>query len=222
MKAKISEIFKSVQGEGAYQGVEQVFVRLFGCNLNCWFCDTQQELFEEESYLNVVKKIREYKNFHSVSFTGGEPLLQVDFLRKIIPELKKYEYKVYLETNGVLCDSLEKIIENVDIVSMDFKLPSSTFGSSFWNEHEKFLKVARQKEVFVKAVVGKKTKKEDLFFTSEIIAGVDKKIPLFLQPNFFEIGQELTNKINEFIELSKRYLDTVKISQQMHKIQGIK
>ncbi len=45
MQAKISEIFKSIQGEGPYQGINQVFVRFFGCNLCCRFCDTKPNSF---------------------------------------------------------------------------------------------------------------------------------------------------------------------------------
>ena len=39
-KAKIKEIFSSIQGEGEYIGCKQIFIRFCACNLNCAYCDT--------------------------------------------------------------------------------------------------------------------------------------------------------------------------------------
>ena len=81
MKAKITEIFSSIQGEGPYVGIKQVFVRFFGCNTKCVWCDTQKSSFKEYSIKEAASKIRLLSAYsHSVSFTGGEPLLYKDFI----------------------------------------------------------------------------------------------------------------------------------------------
>ncbi|MCX5680766.1 MAG: 7-carboxy-7-deazaguanine synthase QueE [Candidatus Omnitrophica bacterium] len=132
MNAKISEIFKSIQGEGKYLGVSQVFVRFFGCSLNCKICDTpyakgNSAEYEEYTSGKLLSEIRRLsQGIHSVSLSGGEPLEQKDFLKSFLPLLKKQGMKTYLETNGVLFENLKEVIKHVDIVAMDMKLPSAT------------------------------------------------------------------------------------------------
>ena len=87
MKARISEIFHSVQGEGIHQFMPQVFVRFSGCNMNCIFCDTKQLSFSEMDEFSVLNKIYSFREFwESVVFTGGEPLLQAEFFAKLMPQ----------------------------------------------------------------------------------------------------------------------------------------
>ena len=84
IKGRISDVFESIQGEGPYVGERQIFVRLFGCNLNCKFCDTKLERFDEYTAPELLDRILEFRgNYHSISFTGGEPLLQKDFLKLV-------------------------------------------------------------------------------------------------------------------------------------------
>ena len=133
IKAKVSEIFKSIQGEGKYVGVSQVFVRFYGCNMRCSWCDTPYAIgdvpgrFKEYSKGELLKSVKEiYKDCHSLSLTGGEPLVQKDFIKDFLPLLKKHRIKTYLETNGVLPEELKEVVEGIDIIAMDIKLPSST------------------------------------------------------------------------------------------------
>lgn len=139
MKGKISEIFESIQGEGIYAGERQIFVRFFGCNLSCKFCDTPLSQYSEYEPQGLISELRFYQgNYHSVSFTGGEPLLQKDFLKEVLILLKQEGFRNYLETNGALPEALNEVIEHVDIVAMDFKLPSSTGAGDFWQAHRDF------------------------------------------------------------------------------------
>ena len=78
--AKISEIFQSIQGEGKYIGAKQVFVRFYGCNIHCAWCDTPYAIgdvpgrFETFDLSEVLKKTKTlYPGCHSVSLTGGGP-----------------------------------------------------------------------------------------------------------------------------------------------------
>src|SRR5262249_43555873 len=148
--------FRSIQGEGRYAGVPQVFVRLFECNMHCVWCDTPASIGDgKREYKNMPLKDvlaqahRLYDGAHSVSITGGEPLLQKDFLKEFCHALRKEGKTVYLDTNGTLPEALSAIIQDIDIIAMDIKLPSSTGQKAFWKEHAAFLRIAHREEVFV-------------------------------------------------------------------------
>ena len=222
VKAKISDLFESIQGEGIYQGVRQVFVRFYGCNLDhCWFCDTRLEYYREYEIEELFNRVLCYKQgFHSLCLTGGEPLLQTDFLKEFLKLLKTQRLMTYLETNGTLFDQLSGLIDRIDIIAMDFKLPSSTNLKSFWPEHRKFLEIASQKKVFVKIVVCNSTQQEDLSRALKIISGFNPT--LVLQPNSFEIGRALTDKLEEFQKICLGKLSDVRIIPQLQRIMGVK
>jgi len=221
MKGKIAEIFESIQGEGIYQGVKQIFIRFYGCNLNCKFCDTKLNFYREYRTEALLKEIKHYNtNCHSISLTGGEPLLQVDFLKELLPGIRKG--KIYLETNGTLPEELAQIIDRIDIISMDIKLPSSTGLREFWDEHRRFLKVGLKKALFVKTVVCNYTKLEDLRTAVNMVGEFDKDVPLILQPNSFEIGKRLVDKTKRFQEFCLNSLSDVRIIPQMHKFLKVK
>ncbi|OGX26555.1 MAG: hypothetical protein A2787_04400 [Omnitrophica WOR_2 bacterium RIFCSPHIGHO2_01_FULL_48_9] len=224
MLSKISEIFQSIQGEGPYAGVRQIFVRFFECHMHCTWCDTPDSIgdgkreYQEYSVAQLKKEVRPLiAGCHSVSLTGGEPLLQADFIEQFIPSIKESGLKVYLETSGVLYKDLKKIIRAVDIVAMDLKLPSSTQQRAFWKEHEKFLKIARKKEVFIKAVISSKTQLADIKRSADIIAAVDPKILFILQPNTFDLHNGVLDKCREYHNYCSKRLADVRILPQMHK-----
>lgn len=223
MKGKISEVFTSIQGEGLYLGEEQLFLRFFGCNLSCGFCDTPLDYFKEYEPQELFEEIILYHhNFHSISFTGGEPLLQKDFLKEILMLTRCAGYKNYLETNGTLSGELEEVIGYVDIVAMDVKLPSSTDRHKLWGLHRRFLKIAGQKEVFVKTVICQSTTEEDLKQACNLISEVNRSAILILQPNGYENYSELSAKLESFRDLSTREGIITCVIPQMHKIVGIK
>ena len=224
MKAKILEIFSSIQGEGKYTGVKQVFVRFFGCHMHCSWCDTPDSIgdgkreFKEYSVEDLAKEIRPLtKGCHSLSLTGGEPLLQADFIKEFIPLLRSLGLSIYLETSGVLYKELLKIIDQVDIVSMDFKLPSSTKCRPFWKEHEEFLKIAGVRDCFVKAVITSDTKIEDIQNSVELIKRINPQTPFILQPNYFEMSNGVVGKCQEFQIYCRNHIPDVRILPQLHK-----
>ncbi len=220
MKAKISEIFQSIQGEGIYQGANQVFVRFFGCNINCVFCDTILIHHEEKTLQEVLEKIYAFQNWHSVSLTGGEPLCQGEFLRLLARELKNRGSCVYLETNGILPYELRRVIDFVDIISMDFKLPSSTKLEAFWKEHERFLRIALARKVFIKAVIGKDTLEHDILSAISLMKRCKASVPFVLQPeNPYE--DILEEKVSNFQALCRKNQIDVLVLTQIHKKIGV-
>jgi len=228
MEAKITEVFASIQGEGIFVGQPQVFIRFAKCNLNCDYCDTVKKggrpysVFE---ILNLVNNINSKNAIDTVSVTGGEPLLYPDFLISLLPELKKRNFNIYLETNGTLPLALEKVLDFVDIVAMDMKLPSSNKGKGFWNRHRDFLKIAQKKNVFVKIIITESTKKEEINKAVAVIDDIDSGIPLVLQPvtPVNRVKKRVSSGVlREFQKLAKTALTDVRIIPQVHKVLGVK
>ncbi|MCM8801302.1 MAG: 7-carboxy-7-deazaguanine synthase QueE [Candidatus Omnitrophica bacterium] len=224
MKARIAEIFRGIQGEGIYLGRKQIFVRFFGCNLNCQFCDTKLDSFREYQPEELLQELRSFnkEDIHSISFTGGEPLLQKDFLKEYLRSIQQKDFKIYLETNGTLPEELSQIIDYIDIIAMDIKLPSSTGLKDFLPLHKEFLKVALKKEVFIKTVICKSTIQKDLLNAVQLTESIDERIPFVLQPNFFEMDETLMHKLSYFKCLCLKRLKNVMIIPQMHKLVGIR
>jgi organic radical activating enzyme len=223
MKGRIAEVFDSIQGEGLYLGEKQIFVRFFGCNLSCHFCDTRLNRFIEYEPEELFNEIQLYPDlYHSISFTGGEPLLQKDFLKEVLKLTHQHKYKNYLETNGTLPYELEDIIDYIDVVAMDIKLPSSTGMGELWSLHRKFLKVAAKKEVFVKTIICQSTLEQDLRQALALIKEADKSAILVLQPNSHESGGQLMQKIEKFKDISREEKVFSCIIPQMHKLIGVK
>lgn len=114
MKAVISEIFVSLQGEGQSVGCPVLFVRFVGCNRKCRWCDearTQHPINTDKAeYLYSPKELvshisSTYPIILPVTFTGGEPMLQRVFMHEVIHSLSD-ERDFYLETNGDFLDEV--------------------------------------------------------------------------------------------------------------------
>jgi organic radical activating enzyme len=151
-----------------------------------------------------------------ISLTGGEPLLQKEFLLDWLPRVRK-DYTIYLETCGIDYGPLKELRDYIDVVSMDMKLPSSTGLRSFWNEHREFLAAALGKELFVKAVVTGDTTMEDIKAAAAIIAGTGQTIRLIIQP----ASGPLAPSSEKLLRLQEAVLGTVRdvrIIPQIHKV----
>lgn len=120
---KISEIFRSIQGETSYSGLPCIFVRFAGCNLRCGYCDSARalETWEEIPVSIVLERISSLGP-GIVTLTGGEPLLQEEALRRIVKDLLSRERAVLVETNGSLPLSM---VPRGAVRIMDIKCPSS-------------------------------------------------------------------------------------------------
>ncbi len=237
---EIVEVFSSIQGEGRYVGCRQVFVRLAGCNLACDYCDTpgsrggaaagrveaapgRRDFFTVANpvpagalagYVNSLLR----EPHHSVSLTGGEPLCQAAELADLVPRLAG---RRYLETNGTMPDELAVVLPHIDIVSMDVKLPS-TAGREWWDEHERFLRLASTREVYVKMVLTGATGDEEFRRALSLVAAVDRRIPVVLQP-VTPVGSVTGIAPEDVLRLLAAALDVVddvRVIPQTHKMMG--
>lgn len=243
-KANITEIFSSVQGEGPYTGTPMTFVRFVGCNINCRWCDTDTALGSEMTYrietppqsgrfiTHQNPVTAESLNNHLLYFTdnyiaatGGEPLLQADFLIEWLGSGKS-DRKILLETNGICFKELKEISKYIDIISMDIKLPSSTGGKSYWNEHSCFINNALYsgKEFYIKIVVTADTTNKDLQDAISMISSANKFIPVVIQPvsETKSYREKISDtQIESFARLCGMWLPNVKIMGQLHKEKGL-
>lgn len=132
---RIAEIFHSIQGEGRFSGTPSVFVRTTGCNLRCWFCDTEYTSWRpegfHETWQSVLERVKRFDCEHVV-VTGGEPMLQPDVvpLTHALAELGKF---VTVETAGTVYRPVQ-----ADLMSISPKLANSTPQSGRWSaRHER-------------------------------------------------------------------------------------
>ncbi len=146
--APLAEIFSSVQGEGPYVGVRQVFVRLRGCALTCRYCDTPAARDTDgpcrierlpgsnrhvtcpnpmtvESVLDEVLAFTAATAHHSVSITGGEPLLHPHFVRALADGLAAAGLRTYLDTACCYPAAMAEVAPAVAFVAADYKLPET-------------------------------------------------------------------------------------------------
>lgn len=136
----LSEIFRSLQGEGRHAGAPSVFVRLARCNLSCAWCDTPYswdfERFDFEREVErvaveeIVRRVIDFEDRRLV-LTGGEPLLQQRAVCSLLRELDcRAEQRgvrrwfVEVETNGTVPPRAE-LLARVDHWNVSPKLSSS-------------------------------------------------------------------------------------------------
>ncbi len=223
-KIKVKEMFVSTQGEGPFVGYRQLFVRFCGCNLACKYCDTDflaKDNLLEYTVEELSLEINKFSDIHSVSFTGGEPLLHAKFLKALLPRLTN---KVYLETNATLADDLAEILPLVDIISADIKLPSATGIKDTFSKHDKFFEVARQRSdvyLFAKVVFDEKITDNEIEQATQLANKY--AIELILQPKTDLSGALPPNEIVERV-FSKCLEKTprVRLIPQVHKFLDIR
>ena len=209
---KVNEIFYSIEGEGVRAGYPCVFVRLFGCNLNCLYCDTRYscegDQYREMTVDEIVQVVQEY-GCARVTITGGEPTMQSGFA-DLVKALARHNFKVNVETNGTI--SASDIIEVTEgylcLITMDHKSISSGMSSHMSVDNYSGL---RSTDV-LKFVVGSK---EDLIDADRVINALtlQKRCPEFyLSPIF---GQIKPVDIVEFMK--EHHYNNVRVQLQMHK-----
>jgi len=129
----ITEIFKSIQGEGTRAGLPCIFVRLTGCNLRCTWCDTAyafhggQKMSVEEVFERVEALRGAAVGGRLVELTGGEPLLQQE-VYPLAVRLLAAGYAVLIETSGErFIGQLPKAVIKI----VDVKCPDSGEPDTF-------------------------------------------------------------------------------------------
>ena len=231
MKAPIIEIFSSLQGEGLLIGKRQIFVRFAGCNLNCNYCDTKNSISQDSGKLmtpeEVISEINKIltPDCNTISFTGGEPALYPEFINEVS---KLTDLNIMLETNGTLPHNIN-LIDKLDIVSLDIKLPEHFDGNFkeniFLNEIKSLnLLIKKCINVYCKVVIVPSLKIESF---EEVIKKLSKNIEnennlqVIIQPSSpLNDWHNLSSRLFAYSELAGKYFEVSTIPQ-IHKILNI-
>lgn len=223
-QAKVHEIFVSLQGEGPYAGEKQIFFRFSRCNMACAYCDTDNSAGQnrgiEDCAVDIERLFWREGSVHSLSITGGEPLLYPKMIPELSQTARRLGLKVFLETNSTLPKAFKEVRDLIDVVAMDLKLPGVGRTPSYWKEHQAFLELSRGWDRYVKMVLSEETCFGEFHQAIDLIAQSDPQTPLILQPvvplgGTREIAFEKSQRFKEEA-LSKLW--DVRIQPQWHKM----
>lgn len=244
--APLQEIFSSIQGEGIYVGKRQVFVRFAHCHLKCAYCDTPmtsptgqchvetipgsgemayyQNPMQPDTLTGIITDLLQTAKHHSVSFTGGEPLLYHQFLKDVFPVIQKHS-KTYLETSGTQAEFLETVLPWTDIIAMDIKLPSSTKEAPQFENHARFYQLVQTRpetECFIKLIFNQQTTREELEAVQSIVT--NPKTPIILQPETSLVDRKVyiqPAKVFEVENFLAAHYEDVRVIPQTHKMLNV-
>jgi len=238
-EAPLVELFSSIQGEGVLVGCRQVFLRFADCNLDCRYCDTDFQrrpqcqveiepgsgLFEPldnpVDLQRVTTLLRSWQQqspglHHSLSLTGGEPLLHAECLRAWLPGLRSV-LPVHLETNGTLATELGLIVPWLNWVSMDIKTPSTAGMTTPWSAHADFIAAAAEKLCQVKVVVDEQTELDEVEAIAGFLTERSARVPLILQPRTSQDKVSVSpDHLLRLQEAAARLFPDVRVIPQLH------
>lgn len=201
---QVSKIFSSIEDTGLHVGYMTTYIRTFGCNLSCSYCDsdycvspdTPDGNFEAMDVEDIIEKVIEFGNIH-ITFTGGEPLLQQN-AAELVATLLDSGYYVNVETQGgvdlavfeakmvgILAD--DELLNNLTY-SIDYKCPSSDMAGRMLTENISFLVDNDVLKFFV-------SDEEDLEFVQDILEEYEPLAQIFVLP----IGEMQAKTIVDFI-----------------------
>ena len=204
----IKEIFWSFQGEGMRVGFPSIFLRFYGCSLQCPYCDSKSSWkpgpgrwMSLPEILGEVETYREKYPGSQVVLTGGEPLEQD--LSAIAAALKKKNFFLSLETNGLHFQDLP----------LDWWTVSPKDVSGYVI-HEALLKKVTE----IKLVVNKNL---TLATIKRLREKLPEGIPIFLQPDGSD-RDRYKNTFSLFRRCREEKIGNLRVGVQLHKIYHVR
>ena len=196
-KLPLIDEFYTIQGEGFHFGKAAYFIRIGGCDIGCYWCDTKYSWRADRDKLadinDIVKNIKANKA-KTIVVTGGEPLLYN--LKPLIDLVHKNNISAFLETSGAY-----KLTGNWDWICLSPKrnLPPQ----------QQIIPLANELKVII-------LDETDFDWAEKYAQLVNKQCHLFLQPEWSR-RNSITPKIVEYIKTNPKW----KISIQAHKFMKI-
>ena len=181
------ETFGTVDGPGT-----RFVLFLKGCPMRCLYCHNPDTwtmdgatMMDPIEVVNEVKKYRNYYRNGGVTISGGEPLLQIDFLIELCKELKKEQFHVAVDTSGITFDyeieasmkKFDELIKYVDLFMLDIKHIDNEEHLKLTSQSNKNIKAfaryldSHDKTMWIRHVLvpGITTKEDSLRRTKEFI-----------------------------------------------------
>ena len=219
----VDDVFSSLQGESSSTGYPTTFVRLYGCNMHCLYCDQPQnkENAKRMAIREVVKKVNEF-GLIRVCVTGGEPAIQPNW--KELVNCLMLTYDVSVETNG--CCPLPSHWEypSRPRFIVDVKTPSSKMER--YNIYSNLLHLTDRDEI--KFVLANEV---DLEYALRILDKLKKDYPhdylppqIIFSPVIYDYFKEEDRKWAQKLAgfLVKHKMNHVRLQVQFHKVIGVK
>jgi 7-carboxy-7-deazaguanine synthase len=216
---QITEIYKSLQGESTYSGLTCIFVRLTGCNLRCFWCDSEFSFYggKKMTLQEVLNAVAGLSRGGLVEITGGEPMLQEREVIPLMEDLLDAGYQVLLETSGErpLARVPKQVIKIVDV-----KCPHSGEPDTFAIENLEALQPYDE----LKFVL---TDRTDYEFARDFVSnhGLAERVHAILFSPAFEKGASGSRDTSHCLldpqELAQWILDDnvpARLSLQIHKL----
>src|SRR5262245_30088156 len=119
---RVTEIYRSIQGESTHAGRPCTFVRLTGCPMRCVWCDSEYTFTGGEHFSldDIIARVRDF-NCNLVEITGGEPLAQKEAF-ELVRRLCDDDFEVLIETGGYV--STVNLDQRAKVI-LDVKCPAS-------------------------------------------------------------------------------------------------
>ena len=201
------ETFGLVDGPGI-----RTVVFLNGCNLRCKFChNPEMWKMGEENYTSdeIVKKVLRSKPYFNdkggVTFSGGEPLLQYDFLLETCKNLKEEKIHIALDTAGIGLGDYRELLKYIDLVLLDIKhITKEGFLDitcrDYLDKYKEFLKELNNSnvEVWIRQVIvpGVHDNKDYLKSLKEFIKSNINNVKRIDFLPYHKLGSEKYDKLN--------------------------
>lgn len=229
----------SFESLGAVDGPGIRFVVFMqGCHLKCKYCQNRDtwDINSGEQYTvkQVVEKIMRYKNYivasnGGVTLSGGEPLLQQDFVVSLFQELKKQNISTCLDTSGMftITDKIKQIVDLTDIFLLDIKSVNDETckwltgsSNSLELEFAKYIN-EKNKRIWIRQVLvpGITDKKEDLLELKDFLKTINVEKFEFLP--YHDLGKYKWEKLGVPYELEDVRVASNKDVERAKKIMGI-
>lgn len=203
---KVVEIFNSIEGEGKRAGIPCTFIRFYGCNLNCTYCDSRYACDNDEYTVMSISEILDTVSNMScknITITGGEPLLTPG-VYELIRQLMIRGYEINVETNGTI-DPEFRTCTDLLFYTVDYKTNASGMSSKM---NDTVFEHLSSNDV-LKFVVGSTA---DLDQALEVVEKFNPKAQIYVSPVF---GQIEAKEIVDYLKW--HHLWDWKVQLQLHK-----
>jgi len=225
----------TTQGEGINIGMPVTFVRIYGCDFRCKWCDTsyslgpdmggEYETLDELEIMSIIRKI----GCKNIVISGGNPLIFQAKLEPLLDKLYVDNYFVQVETQGSIKPT-DDMLRTVTFWSLSPKLPSAGFQEWHnWKAVKYFLDTIEPRSIQFKFVISNEEDYDALKIRLLRFPDMERR-PVILQPEGMQLNdkgfdlsvysdslRQLCDRVNGDLNYWSRYQD-VRVLPQLHKI----